>query len=206
MSQDEKVNEEKVNNDNQAAAAEATELQQEAATEQAEQAAEASKNDKENKKRGKHKGNVSEEKIQELGEKLAELNDKYLRAVADFENYRRHSNQEKADLLINGAKETIKAVLPVIDDMERALASMADDDPAKEGVQLIFNKLMNILGQKGLKPMEAKGQKFDSNLHEAVAQIPAPEEAQKGMVIDETVKGYYLNDKVIRFAKVVVAN
>ena len=112
---------------------------------------------------------------------------------------------DKADLIINGSKDTIKAILPVVDDMERALSAMADEEGAKEGVQLIYNKLMNILSQKGLKPIEAKGQKFDENLHEAVTQFPAVEEGQKGMVVDVVEKGYYLNDKVLRYAKVVVA-
>ena len=102
-------------------------------------------------------------------------------------------------------KDMIKAILPVVDDMERALLAMSDEDAAKEGVQLIFNKLMNILSQKGLKPIEAKGQKFDENLHEAITQFPAAEEGQKGTVVEVVEKGYYLNDKVLRYAKVVVA-
>jgi molecular chaperone GrpE len=112
---------------------------------------------------------------------------------------------EKADLILNGAKDTIKAILPVVDDFERALAHIADDDASKEGVQLIYNKMMKVLEQRGLKPMEAKGQKFDENLHEAVTQFPAADESQKGMVVDVIEKGYYLNDKVLRYAKVVVA-
>jgi molecular chaperone GrpE len=112
---------------------------------------------------------------------------------------------EKADLILNGAKDTIKAILPVVDDLERALAHMSDDDASKEGVQLIYNKLMKTLEQKGLKPIEAKDQKFDENLHEAVTQFPATDESQKGMVVDVVEKGYYLNDKVLRYAKVVVA-
>ena len=95
----------------------------------------------------------------------------------------------------------IKAILPVVDDFERALAATGDD----EGVRLIYNKLMKILEQKGLKAMEAKGEKFDEALHEAVTQIPAAEESQKGLVVDVLEKGYYLNDKVLRYAKVVVA-
>ena len=133
------------------------------------------------------------------------MNDKYVRLYSEYENYRKRTNTEKADLIINGSKDMIKAILPVVDDMERALASMADDDSAKEGVQLIYNKLMNILSQKGLKPIEAKGAKFDENLHEAVTQFPASEESQKGTVIDVVEKGYYLNSKVLRYAKVVVA-
>jgi len=140
------------------------------------------------------------DKVQEMGEKLAEMNDKYLRLYSEYENYRKRTNQEKADLLINGSREMMKAILPVIDDFERALAATED-----EGVQLIYNKMMKILEQKGLKAMEVKGEKFDENLHEAITRIPAPEESQKGLVMDVVEKGYYLNDKVLRYAKVVVA-
>ena len=115
------------------------------------------------------------------------------------------TNTEKAELIVNGSKDMIKAILPVVDDMERALTAMSDDEGAKEGVQLIYNKMMNILSQKGLKPMEAKGVKFDENLHEAVTQFPAADEGQKGTVVDVVEKGYFLNDKVLRYAKVVVA-
>ena len=143
---------------------------------------------------------TDEDKLQELGEKLATLNDKYLRLYSEYENYRKRTNLEKADLLINGSREMMKAILPVVDDFERALAATSD-----EGVQLIYNKMMKILEQKGLKAMEVKGEKFDENLHEAITRIPAPEESQKGLVIDVVEKGYYLNDKVLRYAKVVVA-
>ena len=141
------------------------------------------------------------DKIQELGEKLAALNDKYLRLYSEYENYRKRTNQEKADLLINGSREMMKAILPVIDDFERALSATANE----EGVQLIYNKMMKILEQKGLKAMEVKGEKFDENLHEAITRIPAAEEDQKGTVVDVVEKGYYLNEKVLRYAKVVVA-
>ena len=140
------------------------------------------------------------DKVQEMGEKLAEMNDKYLRLYSEYENYRKRTNQEKADLLLNGSREMMKAILPVIDDFERALAATED-----EGVKLIYNKMLKILEQKGLKAMEVKGEKFDENLHEAITRIPAPEESQKGLVIDVVEKGYYLNDKVLRYAKVVVA-
>ena len=141
------------------------------------------------------------DKLQEMGEKLAALNDKYLRLYSEYENYRKRTNQEKADLLLNGSREMMKAILPVVDDFERALAATSDD----EGVQLIYNKLMKILGQKGLKAMEVKGEKFDEGMHEAVTQIPAADPDQKGLVVDVVEKGYYLNDKVLRYAKVVVA-
>lgn len=160
-------------------------------------------NENEEKKNKKHHKS-DKETIQELGEKLNELNDKYLRTYSEYENYRKRTTKEKADLLINGASDTIKAILPVIDDLERALQSMTDE-ASREGVQLIYNKLMNILQQKGLKEIEAKGEKFSEELHEAVTQFPAAEESQKGTVIDVVEKGYYLNDKVLRFSKVVVA-
>ncbi len=147
----------------------------------------------------------NEQKVQELGQKLIEANDKYVRIYSEYENYRKRTTMEKADLILNGAKDTIKAILPVVDDFERALAHIADDDASKEGVQLIYNKMMKVLEQRGLKPMEAKGQKFDENLHEAVTQFPAADESQKGMVVDVIEKGFYLNDKVLRYAKVVVA-
>lgn len=142
-----------------------------------------------------------EDKVQELGEKLAALNDKYLRLYSEYENYRKRTTIEKADLLLNGSREMMKAILPVIDDFERALAATGDD----EGIQLIYNKLIKILEQKGLKAMEVKGEKFDENLHEAITRIPATDESQKGLVVDVVEKGYYLNDKVLRYAKVVVA-
>lgn len=143
---------------------------------------------------------TEEDKFQELNEKLATLNDKYLRLYSEYENYRKRTNVEKADLLLNGSREMMKAILPVVDDFERALAATAD-----EGVQLIYNKMMKILEQKGLKAMESKGEPFDENLHEAITRIPAAEKDQKGKVIDVVEKGYYLNDKVLRYAKVVVA-
>lgn len=166
--------------------------------------------DKEQEKKSK-KGKINskqmaaEEKVQEMGEKLAEMNDRYIRMVADFDNYRKRTQQQMADLVLNGGKEVIKDILPILDDMERALSTIPDDNTAKEGQQLIFNKLITTLQQKGLKVMEAQGQKFDEELHNAVAQIPATDESQKGIVIDVVQTGYYLRDKVLRHAKVVVA-
>lgn len=141
------------------------------------------------------------DKLQEMGEKLASLNDKYLRLYSEYENYRKRTNLEKADLLLNGSREMMKAILPVVDDFERALAATGDD----EGVRLIYSKMMKILEQKGLKAMESKGEKFDESMHEAVTQVPATAPDQKGLIIDVVEKGYYLNDKVLRYAKVVVA-
>lgn len=180
---------------------------EETGQEQVQDAAEEEAQEKEprlSRKERKQKQSEAEAKLQEMGEKLAEINDKYVRSVAEFENYRKRTNLEKADLILNGGKEVIKSILPVIDDLERALQAMTDEN-AKEGVTMIYNKLMNSLQQKGLKPMEAQGQKFDENLHEAVTQIPAPSEELKGTVLDVVEKGYYLNDKVLRYAKVVYA-
>ena len=107
---------------------------------------------KRNHKRRTDKDAENAEKVQELGQKLVEANDKYVRMYSEYENYRKRTNMEKADLILNGGKEVVKAILPIVDDMERALQAMADEEGAKEGVQLIYNKLMNILSQKGLKP------------------------------------------------------
>ncbi len=149
-------------------------------------------------------------KEEELTEKLDELNKKYLLLYSDFENFRKRTSKEKIELIQNAAENTIKDLLPVVDDYERALANFEkfEDEKfvkAKEGIELIYNKLISILTQKGLKPMNAKGEKFDENLHEAIAQMPAESEEQKGVILDETTKGYYLHEKVIRYAKVVVA-
>jgi molecular chaperone GrpE len=142
-----------------------------------------------------------------LKEELALANDKYLRLYAEFDNFRRRTTKERIDLLQTAGKETIVALLPVLDDFERAIKSMeaaTDVNAVKEGVVLVQNKLNNILSQKGLKPMTSVGEAFDADLHEAITNIPAPTDDMKGKVIDEMEKGYYLNDNVIRFAKVVV--
>ncbi|CAA9228433.1 MAG: Heat shock protein GrpE [uncultured Adhaeribacter sp.] len=138
---------------------------------------------------------------------ISELKDKYLRLYSEFDNYKRRTSKERLDLLKTANQEMVVALLPVLDDFERARQSMAtaqDVEAVKAGVDLIYNKLAAIMQQKGLKPMEAVGQPFDADLHEAITQIPAPDEAQKGKVIDQVEKGYYLNDKVIRFAKVII--
>jgi molecular chaperone GrpE len=142
-----------------------------------------------------------------LKEELSLANDKYLRLYAEFDNFRRRTTKERVELLQTAGKEVIVSLIPVLDDFERAVKSMekaTDINAVKEGVVLVQNKLNNILTQKGLKPMEAVGQPFDADLHEAITNIPAPSDDLKGKVIDEMEKGYYLNDKVIRFAKVIV--
>ena len=152
-----------------------------------------------------------EEKLQkELDEaniKLADLNDKYLRQIAEFDNYRKRTIKEKAELIKNGGERTIEAILPVLDDFERALANMAKDESAKEiltGIELIYNKFVSALKQNGLQKIETEGQVFDTDFHEAIAMVPAPSEELKGKVLDCVQTGYILNDKVIRHAKVAV--
>ncbi len=145
------------------------------------------------------------EKVEQMGLKLSEMNDKYMRVYSEYENYRKRTSAEKASLILNGGKDIIKLMLPVIDDMERALANLAEGDAAREGMELIYKNMVNALQQKGLKPMEAKGVKFDENFHEAITQIPAPTPEAKGTVLDVVKKGYFLNDDVLRFAQVVVA-
>lgn len=140
-------------------------------------------------------------------EKYAELNDRFMRLYAEFDNFRRRTNKEKIELISNANAGVLKDMIPILDDFDRAIANneIAEDISAvKEGFNLIFNKTKSILESKGLKPMVAKGEVFDSELHEAIANVPAPSDAEKGKVIDDVEKGYYLNEKVIRFAKVVV--
>jgi len=136
-----------------------------------------------------------------------EYKDKFVRLYAEFENYRRRTKQERLDLIVSANGGLLKDLLPVLDDLDRAVANneqLEDVAALREGFKLIQNKFKQILLSKGLKEMEAKGLTFDSDLHEAIANIPAPEEALKGKVIDDVERGYFLNDKVLRFAKVVV--
>ncbi|HEV7350232.1 nucleotide exchange factor GrpE [Telluribacter sp.] len=145
--------------------------------------------------------------VEELKIEVAELKDKYIRLYADFENFRRRTAKEKLDLIANANADLMRSILPVVDDFERAKQSFdttTEVEPLKEGVDLIYTKFFKLLENKGLKPMEAKGQAFDAELHESVTQFPAPTEDLKGKVVDEIEKGYYLNDKVLRYAKVVV--
>lgn len=148
-------------------------------------------------------------KIAELEAKIAEANDKYLRLYSEFDNFRKRSIKEKADLIKAGGEDVFKAVLPVIDDFERAMkaAENATDIAAvSEGVHLIYNKFKSTLKHKGLEEMEAAGKVFDADIMEAITSIPSPTEDMKGKVIDEVEKGYSLNGKVIRFAKVVIGS
>ncbi len=135
------------------------------------------------------------------------LNDKYVRLYAEFDNYKRRTTKERIELLQTAGKDVIAALIPILDDFERASKAMenaAEVKPVKEGVELIQNKLTSLLAQKGLKPMQSIGQPFDADIHEAITSIPSPTPDLKGKIIDEAEKGYMLNDKVIRFAKVIV--
>ncbi|MBP6303227.1 MAG: nucleotide exchange factor GrpE [Bacteroidia bacterium] len=142
-----------------------------------------------------------------MKQEIDQLNDKYIRLFAEFDNYKRRTAKERLDLMGSANKETVVSMLPVLDDFERAFKAFenANDVTAlKEGVELIFTKFKNIMVSKGVKPIESIGQPFNIDFHEAITNIPAPSEELKGKVIDEVEKGYFLNDKVVRFAKVVV--
>lgn len=152
--------------------------------------------------------NECEEKSEDLGQKLIEINDKYLRLYSDFENYRKRTSKEKLEMIKFASEDTIKDLLPIVDDYERALLDIENQDipeTTKQGLQLIYSKLMNILNQKGVKPIDSIGQVFNEDIHEAITQMPSQNKEDKGKVIDEITKGYYMFDKVIRFSKVVVA-
>ncbi len=148
-----------------------------------------------------------EDETSKLKAEVAELKDKYLRIYSEFDNYRKRTAKEKIELAKAANEELMVALLPVLDDFERALKSfdkVQDAEAVKEGVKLVHNKFTRTLENKGLKPMEAIGTTFDADQHEGITQIPAPSEDMKGKVVDEVEKGYYLNDKLIRFAKVVI--
>jgi len=147
---------------------------------------------------------TAEEKLQA---EVQQLNDKYLRLYAEFDNYKRRTQKERVELLQTAGKDVIVSLLPILDDFDRALKAMesaTEVAPVKEGILLVNNKLKSTLAQKGLKDVESINQPFDTDFHEAITNIPAPTEDLKGKVIDEVEKGYTLNDNVIRFAKVVV--
>jgi molecular chaperone GrpE len=158
-------------------------------------------------KKMKSKKDKNEVLLQELGEKLAEITDKHLRLQAEFDNFRKRTMKEKAELIKSGGESVLVKILPVVDDFERALIllkDLNDEDAGKKGTQLIYNKFSEFLKQSNIKEIEAINQDFDVDLHEAITKIPAPDESLEGKVVDVVQKGYTLNDKVIRFAKVVI--
>lgn len=169
-----------------------------------------------NKKKSKKEQNYKEElkkkeeefnkKIEEVEGKLAKEKDDYIRLMAEFETFRRRSSEDRLNLISSAAADTIKGLLPVLDDCERAMEILekSSDEAAKEGTSLIYTKLMEYLKTRGLAKIEAKGEDFNTDFHEAVTQFPAPSEDMKGKVIDVVQTGYMLNGKILRYAKVVV--
>lgn len=160
------------------------------------------------------KGKLEDNKLEKLKkeikakeDELKEMQDKYIRLSAEFDNYRKRTLKEKMDLTKYAGEDLLKDILPVIDDFERGMNNVkegSDIEAIKQGMELIQNKFKNFISQKGLKEIEALNQEFNMDLHEAITKIPAPEEKLKGKIVDVIEKGYYLNDKVIRFAKVVI--
>ena len=147
------------------------------------------------------------QELEKANQEIEEQKDKYLRLSAEFDNYRKRTMKEKAELILNGSEKSISSILPIVDDFERAIKNMetaTDVAAVKEGVELIYNKFMNVLGQNGVKVIDTKELPLDTDYHEAIAVIPAPDEALKGKILDCVQTGYTLNDKVIRHAKVVV--
>ena len=167
-------------------------------------------NNEESQVEEKETQGAEEEVISELDQlknELGESKDKYLRLYAEFENFKKRTVKEKMDLMKNAAQDTLSNLLPVMDDFDRAKTSAEDDgtqESFSEGVTLVYNKLHSTLSNMGVKPMESTGEVFDPELHEAVTEIPAPDETMKGKIVDTILTGYYLNDKIIRHAKVVV--
>ncbi len=154
---------------------------------------------------------ISEEQVEDTVEvlkaELAEAKDKYLRLFAEFENFQKRNTRERLDLIKSAAQDTISNILPVLDGFDRAKKSAEDENTKEElseGVLMVYNKLYKVLEAKGLKPMDSDGEVFDPEVHEAITEVPAPNDEMKGKVIDTVEKGYLLNDKIIRFAKVVV--
>lgn len=145
--------------------------------------------------------------LQEAEEKLAKEKKEYLFLMAEFDNFRKRTVKEKSDIIKNAAESVLKGLLPIVDDFERGLeASAKSDDPAsvRQGMELIYQKLVKFLASNGVKPIESTGKPFDAELHEAIAMVPVTDESQKGIVIDTPTKGYTINDKVLRHAKVAV--
>ena len=172
----------------------------------AEQSSETAQPDKEENNQEAQE-ETAETKLVKSEAEVADLKDRLLRQMAEFDNYRKRTMKEKAEIILNGSAGVVTDILPVIDDLERAIANSAkseDYNALKEGVELIYNKLMHILEQKGLQKISPKNEPFDTDFHEAIAMIPAPSEDLKGKVLDCAIDGYKLNDKVLRHAKVAV--
>lgn len=162
---------------------------------------------KDTKKEKAHKKSKTEEQLEKTETELLELKDKHIRLQAEFDNYRKRTLKERMELLKTASESLLVNILPVIDDFDRAVQMLdivEEEGHVKEGVTLIYNKFQDFLKQNGVKEIEAKEKEFDTDLHEAITKIPAPTEELKGKIVDVVQKGYYLNDKVIRFSKVVI--
>lgn len=183
-------------------------VNEEIVNEEQESAAEEQTEATENQSKSEKKELTPEEKIAELEKQIEELKNQQLYKMAEFDNFRKRVMQEKADLIKNGGAKVITTLLPIIDDMERAQQNMdkyEDVAAVKEGLSLIIDKFFKLMAQEGLKKMEVVGQPFDADLHEAIAMVPGQPDDQKGKVMNCMMNGYTLNDKVIRYAKVAVA-
>ncbi|MEG2151371.1 MAG: nucleotide exchange factor GrpE [Bacteroidaceae bacterium] len=171
---------------------------------------EEEKKEEENKPISQEVNSQEEElakQLEEANAKIEENNNQYLRLSAEFDNYRKRTMKEKAELIKNGGERAITAILPILDDLERAIQTMetsTDMVGMKEGIELIYNKFLKIISQEGVIKMETKDQDFNTDYHEAIALVPAPDESLKGKILDCVQTGYLLNDKVIRHAKVVI--
>jgi molecular chaperone GrpE len=162
---------------------------------------------KESRKERGHKKSKTEEQLEKAEKEIVELKDKHIRLQAEFDNYRKRTLKERMELLKTASESVMMSILPVIDDFDRAIQTLhliEEDSHVKDGVTLIYSKFQDFLKQNGVREIEAKGQDFDTDLHEAITKIQAPSEELKGKIVDVVQKGYYLNDKVIRFSKVVI--
>ena len=168
---------------------------------------EAAHDKKETKKEKAHKKTKTEEQLEKTEEELLELKDKHIRLQAEFDNYRKRTLKERMELLKTASESVLMGILPVIDDFDRAIQTLdivEEESHVVDGVKLIYNKFQDFLKQNGVKEVEAKGQDFNTDLHEAITKTPAPSKELIGKIVDVIQKGYYLNDKVIRFSKVVI--
>jgi molecular chaperone GrpE len=168
---------------------------------------EAAHDKKETKKDKAHKKTKTEEQLEKTEDELLELKDKHIRLQAEFDNYRKRTLKERMELLKTASESLLVSILPVIDDFDRAMQTIdqvEEESHIKDGLKLIYAKFQEFLKQNGVKEIVAKEQDFDTDLHEAITKIPAPTDDLKGKIVDVVQKGYYLNDKVIRFSKVVI--